>query len=188
MKKLINAGFLFLCIFLSPMMYACSCAGQINAGFIHASTKVLPVNAKGVLFLSPFIPDIIHFEGPRVMIVRRHQLPNIRASDFEIFEGESKKIIAATIQSLQPFDSKVDSENAIYTFNTDKLERDFLKKKSKNISIKRLIKQKLISKLNNADVDNLIRVSPINGFKVGQTYTRTDFPSLHCLMLMRSGI
>lgn len=171
MKKLISTSFLFLSVFLSPLVYACSCVGQINAGFIHASTKVLPANAKGVLFLSPFSPDIIHFEGPGEMIVRRHQPPQISANDFEIFSGESKEKIAATIQYLQPFDSSVNSENAIYTFNTDKLEHDFLKKKSENVSIKRLIKQKLISKLNNADVDNLIRVSPINGFKVGQTYT-----------------
>lgn len=171
MKKMFGTGLVFACILFSQIAYACSCTQQTNAGFVHATTKVLPQNAKGVLFLKQFNADIIYFEEPRIGIISRRQPIQISANDFEIRIGESREKVAVAIQSLQQFDSNANSEIAFYTFRTDKLERDFLRKKSQNASIKKLIKQKHISRSSTENFGNLIRVSPINGFKIGQTYS-----------------
>ncbi len=171
MKKIIGSALTLICIVLSPLAHACSCFRQESAGFIHSNTKILPANAKGVLFLDQFNSDVIHFERPGVMILSRHQPKGLRADDFEIINIKQQERIPANIQTLHPFDLNANPEGAFYVFNTDKLERDFLKKKSQNNSISRLLRLKLIRKLNESNFENLVRVSPAKGFKIGQTYS-----------------
>lgn len=172
MKKISVVLLLCFSPFIPFTAFACSCSPSTVAGFIHATTKNLPANARGALFKSPYSNwELIAWIDPQTSVYSWNKKVPITASNFEIKSDTDTEIIPGEISWPDLSMPGSNTGGKDYRFKSKQAELAYLK--SNKIKFNTLIKNGQLVDISDQvrAEESIVRIGPIGSFKPGVKYT-----------------
>ncbi len=171
MRRLL-CGFVVLAALGPGQASACTCMGIDNAGFVHATAKRLPSNAKGALFLPPSGSfRYLGQPGPGTHIVTG-EMERLAPSSFRISTGRP----GASVPAVLSFPDLAHLDDAGEQMRYYRFVRQGDEQRASALKpgeFAALLKHGKLVDVTSAThkARRLVRVGPAGGFKPGASYT-----------------